>query len=70
LESNTTKDLEVTNNRGKKNFHVFILASYERDRIKRKERKGKGKTNGQKVTFVGLEPTPSAIWADVLSQLD
>ncbi len=36
---------------------------------KRKERKGK-KRKGEKVTFVGLEPTPSAIRADVLIQLD
>jgi len=26
--------------------------------------------NGEKVAFVGVEPTPSAIWAVVLSQLD
>ncbi len=53
-----------------------VLASYVRDRIRgkerkeRKERKGKENQNGEKVTFVGLEPTPSAIQADVLSQLD
>ncbi len=43
------------------------------DQRKGKERKGKerkGKSNGEKVTFVGLEPTPSAFRADVLIQLD
>ncbi len=34
-----------------------------------KERKGKEK-NGEKVAFVGVASTPSAIRADVLSQLD
>ncbi len=33
-----------------------------------KERKGKEK-NGEKLAFMGVEPTPSAIRADVLSQL-
>ncbi len=44
---------------------AVVLASYVRDRIK-----GIENENGEKVTFVGLKPTPSAIRTDVLSQLD
>ncbi len=46
-----------------------VLAWFGREGRKGKERKGK-EQNGEKVAFVGVEPTPSAIRADVLSQLD
>ncbi len=52
--------------------YVFLSVSLVRKggkERKGKERKGK-EQNGEKVAFVGVEPTPSAIRADVLSQLD
>ncbi len=50
-----------------------MLASYVSQESKeRKERKGKNicATTEKKIPFVGLEPTPSAVRADVLIQLD
>jgi hypothetical protein len=44
---------------------TFLLAWFGREGRKGKERKGK-EQNGEKVAFVGVEPTPSAIRADVL----
>ena len=49
--------------------HLKLLAWLGGKGRKGKERKGK-QQNGEKVVFVGVEPTPSAIRADVLSQLD
>ncbi len=51
-------------------YHKYrVLAWFGREGRKGKERKGK-EQNGEKVACVGVEPTPSAIRADVLSQLD
>ncbi len=54
----------------------FVSVSYicESWGIKGKERKGKEniyvERKGEKVAFMRVEPTPSAIRADVLNQLD
>ncbi len=52
-----------------------LLATYvSHGGSKRKERKGKEniyvERKGEQVAFMGVEPTPSAIRADVLNQLD
>ena len=51
---------------------LTMLAPYVSGRIERKETKEKEKENQhrEKVTFVWLEPTPSVMRVDVLSQLD
>ncbi len=52
-------------------FQLIQFVSFICERQhQRKGKKRKGKSNGEKVTFVGLKPTPSAIRADVLIQLD
>ncbi len=56
----------------KGNQHYFLMQQFclpGSEGREGKERKGK-EQNGEKVAFVGVEPTPSAIRADVLSQLD
>ena len=52
-----------------RHFPPLLLAWSGWEGRKGKERKGK-EQNGEKVAFVGVEPTPSAIRADVRSQLD
>ena len=47
-----------------------LLASYMSNERVISEREGKGRGMEKKMAFVGFEPTPSAIRADVLSQLD
>ncbi len=58
-------------------LRAALYAKTERNLLrlggKGKERKGKEHLHEgmeKKMAFVGLEPTPSAIWAVVLSQLD
>ena len=48
-------------------LQTYILLALVRRRGKERKRK---EQNGEKVVFMGVEPTPSAIRADVLSQLD
>ena len=52
------------------NPDIGVLASYMKEERKGKERKGIYVLMEKKIPFVGLEPTPSAIRADVLIQLD
>ncbi len=51
-------------------FQMILLASILEQRKGHQRKRTKEREMEKKMTFVGIEPTPSAIRADVLSQLD